>query len=163
MKVYLENAVFSTLEKQQYLAQEEQALDEILERFEAGELELVTSEVTKKEFDALKDFPERLKNHKVLERFYRLLPKVPFVEEQKMLGSHSLWDKLGGASWAIIEDDPIWKRLLDLGIDRTDAHHLMLAIRAKCDVLLTMDGPMLDCRSDVEKEFRIKMMRPSEL
>jgi len=48
-------------------------------------------------------------------------------------------------------------------LDRTDAHHLMLAIRAGCDRFITYDNGILSRSSEIERAFSIKVVRPSEL
>ncbi len=63
-----------------------------------------------------------------------------------------------------IEDDPVAKRLREVGLDRRDAHHVMLAIRSKCVVFVTCDEEtLLKYRTEVEAEFPIRLRLPSEL
>ena len=55
--------------------------------------------------------------------------------------------------------------LRQIGLDRTDAHHLMLAIRAECDIFLTCDKKtILNQRCEIESKFpSIKPKTPLEL
>jgi len=157
MKAYLDNSVVSAIAKDDMPA-ESGALMELLEASDAGKLELVTSEVTRKEIEQLEG-----QHRRNVEVVYRLLKKVRFIEAQELLGFHSQWGPHGGFAWPLIEDEPVWAKLLQMGLDRTDAHHLMLAIHAGCHVFLTCDEDFLSRRAEMEREFGIRVMRPSEL
>jgi hypothetical protein len=62
-----------------------------------------------------------------------------------------------------MEDDRISATLRGIGLDRTDAHHLMVAIRAECDVFLTLDKrTILNRRTEVEAQFPIRLMDPED-
>jgi hypothetical protein len=61
------------------------------------------------------------------------------------------------------EAEPIAKRLREIGLDRTDAHHVMLAIQNECAVFATCDRKtILRYRVEMEAECPICLMRPSE-
>ena len=50
------------------------------------------------------------------------------------------------------------------GLPKRDAQHLAQAISNKVDVLLTRDEPhFINKRETLEKQFKIKIRRPSEL
>jgi hypothetical protein len=60
-----------------------------------------------------------------------------------------------------MEDDHISATLRGIGLDRTDAHHLMVAVRAECDVFLTLDKrTILNRRTEVEVQFPVRLMDP---
>ena len=67
-----------------------------------------------------------------------------------------------GASAPLVSDHPISKKLWKTGLDRKDAHHLMLVIVSACDVFLTCDHGILNRASEIEAEFTIRVMKPSE-
>ncbi len=158
MKAYLDTDIVSAIAKDDY-ADETDALDKLLELSSAGNLELVTSELTRREIDAYKG-----QHRKGVARVYLLLKKVPFVEDHTLLGIHSQWDRYGGVSYPLMEDDPISRDLRQMGLDRTDAHHLMLAIRAGCHVFLTCDeNTILRLRPQIQNRFQIRLLKPSEL
>jgi hypothetical protein len=93
---------------------------------------------------------------------YRLLRKVSFIEDHTVLGFQS--DPWAGGSFPLVEDDRIASALRQMGLDRTDAHHLMLAIRAGCEVFLTCDEKtILNHRASIEASFPTKVMKPSKL
>jgi hypothetical protein len=157
MKAYLDNDVVSAIWKDDN-PKESAAIDKVLEAFDAGRLELVTSDVTRKEIDQYQG-----KGKAGVERIFRLLKKVPYVESHKLLGIHSYGDATTWISSPLIEDDPTVKRLRDLGIKPTDAHHVMVAIKAVCDIFLTCDGGILHHSHEIEKAFGIKPQSPSSL
>ncbi len=94
---------------------------------------------------------------------YARLEKVPFIEDHEVLGFHSSWDRFGGESYPLVEDDATSAALRKMNLGRTDAHHLMLAIRASCDRFITYDKGILSKSRQIETAFAIKAMRPGEL
>lgn len=159
MKVYLDTSVVSAIAKDDTPTQAAASI-EILRLFDEGKLELVTSKIIGTEIERY-----RGEGRRNIEVVYRLLKKVPFVDDHKVLGVYSQWDWLGGGSTgALVEDHPTSSKLRQLGLDKTDAHHLMLAVSEGCDVFLTCDQrTILKWRVEVEAQFPIRLMRPSEL
>jgi predicted nucleic acid-binding protein len=158
MKIYLDNNIVSAIVKDDY-PDESAALDKLLESVEARKLEIVTSELTRREIERYQG-----STRKAIDRVYRLREKVSFLDDHTVLGFHSEWHSSGGASYPLVEDDVISVELRRMGLGRTDAHHLMLAIRAKCDVFLTCDEKtILKHRAAIEARFPIKLKKPSEL
>jgi predicted nucleic acid-binding protein len=164
LTVYLDTNIVSALAKGDMPASVSAALMIILEMFNREKLALVTSEVSRREIQKIHNASKvgRDKwNHDVVLGF---VSKVPIVEDSKVIGFHSQWDRRGGASYPVTEDDPISSMLRGLGLDQTDAHHVMLAINSKCDVFLTCDKrTILNRRAEIEKHFTIKLMDPEEL
>jgi predicted nucleic acid-binding protein len=66
--------------------------------------------------------------------------------------------------WPMIEDHPDWSTLRAMGLDTHDAHHLMVAIRANCDVFLTCDkNDFCPRRTRIKQEYpQIQILWPSE-
>ena len=164
MKVYLDTNIVSALAKDDMPA-ERGALDRLLEFSDVGKLKLVTSEITRREIQKLDSIPNIDKDKRHLNVVYRLLEKVEFVEDHRLLGIHSYGDRYTWINSPLIEDDPISSALRQIGLDKTDAHHLMLAIRAGCEVFLTCDvRTILKYRREIESQFStIKLRKPSEL
>jgi predicted nucleic acid-binding protein len=165
-KAYLDNNVVSAIAKDD-TPTEAKALEELLELFEAGKVQLVTSKVTGAEIARYKG-----PNRRIVEVIYKLLKKVPFVEDHTVLGfnnpsGHSgaaSYYYFGGASYPLVADDPISAGLRQMGLDRTDAHHLMLAIRSGCDVFLTCDPDFLSRRIQIELMYpQTRILLPSLL
>lgn len=161
--VYLDNDALCAIVKEDMQPMENAALKRLFELFEQGKLRLRTSKVHEKEIDNYEGpyKPE-------IEELCRKLKKVPFVEDHELHGFHSQWDARGGVSVPLVSDHPVSRKLREIGLDREDAHHLMLAIAA-CDVFLTCDRRdrrghhgILKRASDIEAEFPIRVMGPSE-
>jgi hypothetical protein len=91
------------------------------------------------------------------------MAQVHFIEDHEVVGFQSSWDRFGGESYPLVQDDPTSSALRKMKLDRTDAHHMMLAIRAGCDRFITYDNGILNRSSQIESAFSIKVMRPSEL
>jgi hypothetical protein len=159
-KVYLDNDVISAVGKDDMPGREASPISIISAMFDAGQVTLYTSDVTKEELD-----PWRGDKKPQVLKFYNRMPQVPRIERQELQGFHTYADR-GGTffTWARIEDHPLWVKLLAVGLKPLDAHHLMVAISAKCDVFLTCDKKDFDPHKDwIEREFPpLQIMWPSE-
>ena len=63
-----------------------------------------------------------------------------------------------------VQDEPLAERLESQGLPKRDAQHLAQAISNNADVFLTRDEPhFINKRETLEKQFKIKIRRPSEL
>ena len=158
MKAYLNTNVISAIPKKEFPS-EILALNQLMDSFDAGKLDLRTSKVAHTEIERYAGMKKREMNE-----LYHRLEKVPFVEDHELLGFHSQWDCYGGVSSPLVEDDSISSALRKMGLDRPDAHHLMLAIHAYCDVFLTYDKKtILNRGAKIEGRFHIRLMKPSAL
>ena len=157
--IYADNDVVSGFGKRDFPPPEMKALEVVEDLHSSGRLNLRTSLLALREIEDYQDDQRR----GAVEAVYRRLEKIPFVEDHKLLGFHSQWDSQGGITYPLLEDDPISLALRGMGIKRTDAHHVMLAIRSGCDVFLTCDGGVLEHRAEIENRFSIRPMRPSDL
>ena len=97
-----------------------------------------------------------------IENVYARLEKVPFIEDHEVVGFHSYWDRFGGESYPLVRDNATSSRLRKMKLDRTDAHHLMLAIRAGCERFITYDNGILSKTLQIKTAFGIKAIRPAE-
>ena len=158
MKAYADTDVVSAIAKADFPPLEMEALEAVIDMHDVGKLDLRTSRVTLTEIERYRD-----RKRGDLEVVYRRLGKVPFVEDHELRGFHSQWDRRGGVTYPLLEDHPISSVLRRMGLDRTDAHHLMLAIRAGCAVFLTFDNGILQRSAAIEDRFPIRPMRPSAL
>jgi predicted nucleic acid-binding protein len=168
MKVYLDTNIISALAKHDMPELTSRALMKLLDLSNMATFKLVTSEVARREIEKLEHLPPdpSLDRDKwILGVMYRLLEKVEFIEDHTVLGFHNQWDRYGGVSYPLVQDDPTSSALRQIGLDRTDAHHLMLAIRAGCQVFLTCDKrTILNRRHEIESRFpTIKLKEPTEL
>lgn len=158
MKAYLDSNVISAIAKKDFPS-EILALKQLMDSFGAGMLDLRTSKVAHTEIERYAG----MKKSEMKELYHRL-EKVPFVEDHELLGFNSQWDRYGGVSYPLIEDDAMSSALRKMGLERPDAHHLMLAIHAQCDVFLTYDEKtILNRCAEIEGRFHIRLMKPSAL
>ena len=156
--VYLDNALVSAVAKQEFWV-DLTALSELFRLSAQGAFGLVTSEVTLREIERCRNPQTKIEILSV----YDGLAKVTLVEKERLLGFSSNWGEHGGWSNPIIENDSQWLRLRQLGLSDTDAHHVMVAIRAGCSSFLTIDHrSILQKRESVHQEFAIRLERPSE-
>ena len=158
MKAYLDNDVVSAIGKGDVSASEIRVLEDLLTLFEAKTLDLATSSVTRQEISRYEG-PKKGD----IENVYARLERVPFIEDHEVAGFHSYWDRFGGESYPLVQDDPTSSALRKMKLSRTDAHHLMLAIRVGCDRFITYDKGILSRSSEIERAFSIKVVRPSKL
>src|SRR5262249_3315599 len=136
------------------------ALTPLLQLHSDGNLRVVTSQLTRTEMESWKS-PQR----SPAERVFLLLQKVEFVQDHTLRGFNNQWGPMGGASCPMIEDDPVSSALWKIGLDRTDAHHVMLAIRERCNYFITCDRKsILKYRASIEAQFPpLRVLKPSEL
>jgi hypothetical protein len=80
------------------------------------------------------------------------------------LGTPGSVSPSGFTTYPLIEDDPVARRLREIGLDRLDAHHVMLAIKRECAVFVTCDeATILKYRAQVDAEFPIRLTLPFKL
>ena len=156
MKTYLDNDVVSAIVKEDFPAHDILVLRQLMVFFDEGKVDLRTSKLILREIERYKG-PKKTEMQEV----YRRLNKVPFVEDPELLGFHSQWSHQGGVTWPLMEDDPTSSKVRQMGLERTDAHHLMLAIRAECDVFLTSDRKILNRSAQIKSQFSVRAMKPS--
>lgn len=160
-KFYLDtNLVSHKVKKDQ--VKEAAAFQKVENAHAAGTIQQVTSEVTAREIARLRQ-PDRRDN---LLQAYKPMDKAPMIEAQVTRGFCSQTDPYGGfTSWAIVDDQPTWSTLRRIGLDSADAHHMMAAIEAGCDVFLTCDRRTIlnPHRQSIERMYpSIKLRTPSE-
>jgi predicted nucleic acid-binding protein len=131
--VYLDNSVISAQGKRE-VTTELPAVEELFARHRGGTIRIVTSEVTQRELS------NYISTHRAsIERIYVDLQKVPLVETRIPVCLNSYWDKHGGWNSPMIGNDAIWDAICKAGLDTADAHHVMVAVRGRCDVFVTLD------------------------
>jgi hypothetical protein len=162
-KVYLDNNLISAMGKDDMPSKQACAIAIISALFDVEHVTLCTSHVTKEELD--KEWREDAKKPEVLQCYNRI-PQVPRVERQEWQG-HTYADRGGTVlAWLMSANHPLWSKLLAVGLKSLDAHHLMVAILAECDVFLTYDKTSFtkSRRSRIAQEYpQIQIMWPSEV
>jgi hypothetical protein len=157
---YLDNNVVCGVTKDDLPAGESDALTQLVQLHSERKVRVVTSELTRKEMEGWKG-----KNRPPAERVFYLLEKVEFLPDPEVVGFCNQWDRTGGWSYPLVGDDPVVRSLLDIGLDRTDAHHLMPAIKHNCEYFVTCDEKtVLKYKAAVEARYpQLKLLRPSEM
>jgi hypothetical protein len=94
-----------------------------------------------------------------------IFARVEFADDHRFYGMNLIdLGTRGFIANPLVEDDPTAQRLRKIGLERRDAHHVMLAIRRECNVFVTCDvRTILKYRPTVEAAFPIRLRRPSEL
>jgi len=158
IKAYLDHNIVSAIAENNMQA-EGDALARLLERNDAGEIELATSKVAQIAIVRLKSTRRGQK----VTGLYRLLEKVTFInDDHHVLDFYSHWDQFGGVSYPLVDDDYISSTLREIRIDCSGAHHLAVAIRGGCEVFFTFDNGILRRRSEIEGQFQIVTVTPSD-
>ncbi len=116
---------------------------------------LVTSELTLEEIKAYRG------QRRSVERTFRLLEKVPIVRWDQLLGVNSHGDKYTWINSPMIQNDPIYARLLELGVETVDAQHVFVASKNACDAFLTFDKRVLRRSPAIGKVCSLVVQTPS--
>jgi len=160
-KVYADLNVVAALDRPDQRPEENEAIRVLKAWSDGGCITLVVSAVHDRE----KAPPEKYSEER--QRILGSLPKVEFADDHELLGFNTVYSGPGGTlgfvTSPLIADDAIARRLREIGLDRLDAHHVMLAIRRQCDAFATCDeNTLLKYRTQIEKEYSIRLMLPSE-
>ena len=163
VRVYADHVVVAALWRWDQRKEENAAIHMLKEWSDTGQITLVVSDVHYRE----RPLPEQYRHAQ--DAILAVLPRVEFVEDHQLIGFNTMYSGAGGrggfTTHPLIEDDAVARRLGDIGLDRLDAHHVMLAIRRQCVVFVTCDEKrILRHRTRIEAEFPpIRLMLPSEL
>jgi predicted nucleic acid-binding protein len=162
IKVYADQNVVSALWRWHQRPEENAAIRVLKEWSDAGRITLHVSDVHDRE----QRLPEQYRE--AHEAILAVLPRVEFADDHQLLGFNTMYAGPGGrggfTTHPLLKDDKVARRLREIGLDRLDAHHVMLAIRRECAVFVTCDvATILKYRAQVEAEFPIRLMLPSEL
>ncbi len=157
MKTYLDNNVVSAITKDDTVS-ESDAIDRLLAAYEEDEIDLVTSEVTRSEIKRYVG-----KNRRLIERTFRLLKKVPVVRWDELLGMHNYGDSRTWISSPMIQNDPLYDSLLNLGLQTVDAQHVFVATKQGCAAFLTCDRGVLARGPGIRELCGLAVQKPSDL
>jgi predicted nucleic acid-binding protein len=154
-KAYLDNNIVSAIARDDTPA-ESDALDRLLAAYAEGKVDLVTSEVTHTE---IKKYEGSMR--KPVERIFQLLNKVPMVRWDELVGINAQIGPNTMINAPIIQNDPVYQALLDLGLETVDAQHVFVAAKNGCSTFLTCDRGVLKHSSDIEKLCSVNVQKPS--
>ena len=155
MKAYLDNNVVCSIAKDDTPA-ESAALNRLLVASEEAKVDLVTSELTLKEIQAYQG-----KSRSISERTFRLLEKVPIVRWDELIGINIHGDKNTWVNAPMIQNDPLYGKLLALGLGTVDAQHVFVAAKNACDAFLTCDKGILRHGPAIGKLCSLVVQKPS--
>jgi len=157
MKGYLDNDVVSAIRRQDQATVENAAIREIQNRSRAGNILVRVSKIHERTQHGC---PRPTSGSRK-----RSSPTGRGRRSSRTSGSTASTSQSHGSMIVSPrhEEEPIARRLRQIGLDRDDAHHVMLAIHDDCDVFVTCDyATILRYRAAVEGAFPIRLMRPSE-
>jgi hypothetical protein len=127
---YLDTCIVSGLAKKDLAPADASALLRILEAWNNGAINLVTSGVTKEEINRIP--AEYREPHAAI---YSLLLNVPSAPTH--VTRSRLFD--GSVLSAVLHEDPLFNQLRNLLPDAGDAEHVFQAAKSKVDYLITVD------------------------
>ncbi len=134
-----------------------EALDQLLAAFKEGKVDLVTSEVTRREIDAYQG-PRR----PAFEEKFRLLNEVPIVRWDELVGINAQIDEHTMINTPMIQNDPTYDKLRALGVKTVDAQHVFVAAKNACAVFLTCDKGILTRSAGIETLCSVAVQKPSD-
>ena len=142
--------------------QEAVAISRLLDYHRSGKITMQHSNIALRE---LEETTNPIQRDSLRRDFLEI---VPIANDEKVLGSDNLvTDPFGGfVSNPIVsdvQDEPLAQRLQSQSLPKRDAQHLAQAISNKADVFLTRDKHFIKKRETFEKQFKIRIRRPSEL
>jgi hypothetical protein len=153
--VYLDTCIISGLAEEDLHPEEYYYLSQILYLHKRVIIQIVTSPVAKSEIDRI-PFKFRTK-HEII---YNLFSDIPVQRWRSITGLSPIG--IPGFGYGRVNRD--YLKLQRILPDIEDAKHLYQAIRNGVHVFLTVDARTIIVKRDVvEKEFAIKLLRPSEL
>jgi len=160
VKAYLDNDVVSGFRKRDLKLEDLAAMTRLKGLADKGRISLVVSAIHDHEAAPLRE-QYRKEQQEILAIFAR----VEFADDHRFYGMNLIdLGTRGFIANPLVEDHPIAQRLRKIGLERRDAHHVMLAVRRECDWFVTCDvRTILKYRLAVEAAFPIRLRRPSEL
>lgn len=150
---YLDTCIVSGLTNGDLSKADLAALRRIFEAREAGTIELVTSDVTKRETDQIP--PQYRAPH---EAIYDLLRRVP-VAPSHLTATRIVNTGVIQGAW---REDPLFVRLRNLLPDAADAEHIFQAEKHGVDFFVTVDQrTILRHKANVEEICRLQLATPT--
>jgi hypothetical protein len=168
MKVYCDTNTLlhniSRLKEEPNAQRERDALEQLLQRHQAGTLTMFRSRVDLRELEKTTNQSQREK----LRLDYESLEQIP--KDEKHYASYGQTDQLGGAIEnplvSDVQDEKLCQELQHRGFERGDAQHITQALCNDFDVFLTRDVDTIikPHREWLETQFpSLKIRLPTEL
>jgi hypothetical protein len=164
LRVYLDNVICSGIIRGDLDPPDEMKATHALKAaHDRGEVELVLSAESFREQDRTKDAGSRA----LLAENRDVVPRVS--SDHKLLGFATAQDQLGGfIAYPLVSDvvdDPLLLQLLEAGLTKPDAYHVMYAVHNGCTRFVTLDTrDLLPRRTQVEDLCpTLRIVTPSQL
>lgn len=155
--VYLDTCIVSGIAKMDLSDEELVSLGKILDRHKKGEIEMVTSPLTKSEIDQVPD-KFRLKHNMI----YSLLSDLQIARHFKQVSDGFGWGSSGfNLGWGGTRRryDPIYKGLSQILPDKNDAMHIFQAEKSQMSYFLTADRrTILRYKPEIETICSLKVV-----
>jgi predicted nucleic acid-binding protein len=156
VKAYLDNNVVSGIARDDNPS-ESDAISCLLEAYDDGRVELVTSEVT---FDEIKQYHGNQRAQ--VERVFRLLKKVAVVRWDQLVAMSPVTSRRPLIISHVFRNDPTYDTLLSLGLKVLDARHVFVAARQSCSHFLTCDRGILHRADEIRRLTDVRAQLPSD-
>lgn len=152
-RLYIDTCIISGMAKLDLSPQEIESIEKLLETYDAGEMELVTSGIAKQEIEKV---PEEFQaKHRII---YLLLSKVP-VAHSKSTTALSVMGIPGPG-----REDPLYAKFKQVLPDSEDAEHIFQAYKNRAQYFATVDQKtILRYRKQIEDCSGLKLGTPTEL
>ena len=152
MKIYFDTNIVSSMIKNDLLEEEINAINHILNVWDSGEIEILTSKITK---DELENIPHESKNIHLA--MYKLIKKVPLIPEARTDSGLTLMGVGGGS-----REDPLYTRTKEI-LEQYDAKHMFQAIKNNMDIFLTADKKVINKNPEISQLAKIEIVKPTQL
>ena len=152
MKIYFDTNIISSLIKNDLLEDEINAINEILNVWDSGKIEIATSKITK---DELEKIPHESKNLHIT--IYKLIKKVPLMPEARTDSGLTLMGVGGGT-----REDSLYTQIKKI-LEQYDARHMFQAIKNNVDIFLTADKKVINKSAEINKLAKIEIVKPTQL
>jgi hypothetical protein len=162
LTVYLDTCIISGIARMDLTDEEIDALLNILEESKKGNLNIITSKISKSELDVIP-----IAYRKQHELIYYLLGDLPYINNFKIVkqGGMAIGIGMGPAfGHHVAKTDPIFSKLNALLPDRNDAMHIFQAAKNQIQYFLTADyKTILKFKTEIQNICNLKARSPTEL
>jgi hypothetical protein len=155
VSIYLDNNVVSAIATND-TPPESAALIKLIKAYGEGRIGLVTSELTLGEINA---FQGSMRPQ--IKQTFESLKLVPTVRWDELMGINSQIDPHTMINTPMIQNDPLYQQLLELGVQTVDAQHVFVAAKNACPAFLTCDKGILRHSSAIGKLCPVTVQKPS--
>jgi hypothetical protein len=162
ISVYLDTCIISGIARMDLKDDDIEALLTIFEQSKKGNLNIITSQISKSELDAIP--VEFRKKHELI---YYLLADSPYVQNARMVWQSGMNLGIGiglGFGHRRRSADPLFSKLSSILPDANDAMHVFQATKNQIQYFLTVDQKtILKFKAEIGQICNLKAVSPIEL